>query len=117
MNLTFNEYRKLSLCLGHRRPHIGVFVLEISSLVSDHSVGVDCFHCDSELGDQVAEAELALQDSILDFITRAKEHLFGEVDPIRESEALTQRVSPVAGADRGAHHVVIRGVLFILIGS
>jgi hypothetical protein len=26
-------------------------------------------------------------------------------------------VSPVAGADRGAHHVVIRGVLFILIGS
>jgi hypothetical protein len=26
-------------------------------------------------------------------------------------------VSPVAGVDWDAHHVVIRGVLFILIGS
>ena len=108
------------ICHSHRARYIKIDIqwfvaLEVQLLVSDQPVLIDCVDSDTELGNEIAESKRALEDALLDSVAGTEEDGFGEIHSFCSCEVLAERVSPLTGVLRDAHHVVIRGVLFILV--
>jgi hypothetical protein len=89
--------------------------LEVQLLISYQPILINCIDSDAELGDEIAKSKGTLEDAVLDSIARTEEDGLGEIHSLCGCEVLAERVGPLTGVLRDAHHVVIRGVLFILV--